>query len=89
MALGFSVVLIAAGSNTLLQSWVRDELRGRVMATFSMAFLGFAPLGSLAIGSLAHAIGIRPTLLLCAGLTIAVGLAHGYRLRLRTSLGYV
>lgn len=79
MVLGFSVVLVAAGSNTLLQTWVRDDMRGRVMATFSMAFLGIAPLGSLAVGSLAHGIGIRPALFICGGLTLAAGLAHRYR----------
>lgn len=79
MVLGFSVVLVAAGSNTLLQTWVRDDMRGRVMATFSMAFLGVAPLGSLAVGSLAHGIGIRPALLICGVLTVAAGLAHRYR----------
>lgn len=83
MVLGFAVVLVAAGSNTLLQSWVRDDMRGRVMATFSMAFMGIAPLGSLAVGSLAHAVGIRPTLFLCGLVTVAVGLRHGQRLRAR------
>ncbi|WP_324779915.1 MFS transporter [Thiobacillus sedimenti] len=76
MVLGFSVVLVAAGSNTLLQSWVRDDMRGRVMAIFSVAFLGIAPLGSLAMGSLAHAIGIRPTLAVFGALTVVAGLAH-------------
>ncbi len=79
MVLGFSVVLVAAGSNTLLQTWVRDDMRGRVMATFSMAFLGMAPLGSLAVGSLAHGIGIRPALFICGALTLAAGMAHRYR----------
>lgn len=79
MALGFSVVLVAAGSNTLLQSWVRDDVRGRVMAIFSVAFLGIAPLGSLAMGSLAHAVGIRPALLLFGVLTVLAGLAHRAR----------
>lgn len=81
--LGFCVVLVAAGSNTLLQSWVRDDMRGRVMAAFSMAFLGIAPLGSLAVGSLAHSIGIQPTLFLGGALTIAAGLVHARRLRQR------
>ena len=85
MVLGFCVVLIAAGSNTLLQTWVRDDMRGRVMATFSMSFLGVAPLGSLAVGSLAQGIGIRPTLFLCGALTIVVGLVHRNRLRLRAA----
>lgn len=79
MALGFSVVLVAAGSNTLLQSWVRDDMRGRVMAIFSVAFLGIAPLGSLAMGSLAHAFGLRPALLLSGTLAMLAGLLHGRR----------
>ncbi len=87
MVMGFCVVLIAAGSNTLLQIWVRDDMRGRVMATFSMAFLGVAPLGSLVVGSLAHGMGIRPTLFICGALTIGVGLLHNRRLRARAALG--
>jgi MFS family permease len=83
MVLGFSVVLIAAGSNTLLQTWVRDDMRGRVMSVFSMSFLGVAPLGSLAVGSLAQAFGIRPTLFVCGALTVVVGLVHSDRLRRR------
>ncbi|MBI3432536.1 MAG: MFS transporter [Hydrogenophilales bacterium] len=79
MTLGFSVILVAAGSNTLLQSWVRDDMRGRVMAIFSVAFLGIAPLGSLAMGSLAHVLGIRPTLFVFGILTVAAGLAHRSR----------
>ena len=82
MVLGFSLVLVAAGSNTLLQSWVRDDMRGRVMATFAMAVMGVAPLGSLTVGSLASALGIRPTLLLCGSLTLVAGLFH-FRRRLR------
>ena len=81
MALGFAVVLIAAGSNTLLQTWVRDDMRGRVMATFSMAFLGIAPLGSLAVGALANAIGVRAALFLWGILALGVGLAHNRRTR--------
>jgi MFS family permease len=76
MAMGFSVAIIAAGSNTLLQTWVRDDMRGRVMATFTMAFLGVAPLGSLAVGSLAHVVGVRPVLVTCGILTVLVGLGH-------------
>ncbi len=86
MAMGFSVVVIAAGSNTLLQTWVRDDMRGRVMATFSMAFLGIAPLGSLAVGSLAHGVGVRPALFVCGVLTVLVGLLHAYRRPLKRVL---
>jgi MFS family permease len=86
MALGFSVVLVAAGSNTLLQSWVRDDMRGRVMATFSMAFLGVAPLGSLVVGGLADVVGVRPALFLCGALTLLAGVIHFRRLRRKTDL---
>lgn len=73
MVIGFAVVLVAAGSNTLLQSWVRDDMRGRVMAIFSMAFLGVAPLGHLAMGSLTHFVGIRPAFGLFGALAVGVG----------------
>lgn len=86
--LGFSVVLVAAGSNTLLQSWVRDDMRGRVMAIFSMAFLGVAPLGNLAVGSLAHAAGIRPTLFLCGALTVLAARAPPPTVRAGGGLGF-
>lgn len=85
MVLGFSVVLVAAGSNTLLQSWVRDDMRGRVMATFSMAFLGIAPIGSLVVGSLAEAVGVRTALFLCGAATLAAGLAHRRTLNANSS----
>ena len=39
-----------ASSNTLLQSMVPDELRGRVMAVYSMVFMGMAPFGALLAG---------------------------------------
>lgn len=75
MVLGFAVILVIAGSNTLIQVSVDDAFRGRVMAIFSTAFLGIAPLGALAVGQSAHAFGVRPTLLACGLLTMLVGLA--------------
>lgn len=84
MLLGFSVIVAIAGSNTLIQTWVDDDFRGRVMAIFSMAFLGVAPLGSFAIGSIAHGLGVRPTLFGCGLLTLAAGLFYR-RLSLRAA----
>jgi MFS family permease len=73
MALGFAVLLVVAGSNTLVQIRVEDAYRGRVMAIFTMAFLGIAPLGSFAVGWLAHHAGVQPTLLGCGIATIVIG----------------
>ncbi|MEW5769494.1 MAG: MFS transporter [Pseudomonadota bacterium] len=87
MVLGFCVVFVAAGTNTLLQGWVRDDMRGRVMSAFTLAFLGIAPLGSLAMGGLSHGLGVRRTLFLCGTLAIVAGLAHRYRLRRQAALG--
>lgn len=62
---GFAVMLQMASSNTLVQSMVPDELRGRVMAVYSMMFMGMAPLGALVAGTLAGRLG--------APLTVALG----------------
>lgn len=63
-AAGFTMVLNNAATNTLLQSLVPDELRGRVMALWSLVFVGFAPLGSLQAGWLATRIGPSPAVAL-------------------------
>lgn len=78
--LGGTVVLISAGSNTLIQTYVEEAYRGRVMAIFSTAFLGVAPLGSIAIGSCGEAFGVRPTLFVCGLLTCALGTLYLRRL---------
>jgi hypothetical protein len=54
---GFAMVLNNAASNTLLQSLTPDALRGRVMSIWALVFVGFAPLGALALGALAGRIG--------------------------------
>ncbi len=65
---GFMVQL--AATNTLLQTMVHEEMRGRVMAFYAMAFIGMLPFGSLLAGSVASRIGTPPTLgaggLVCA-----------------------
>jgi len=60
---GGGLMLAAASVNTILQTIVEDRLRGRVASFFTMAFLGVAPVGNLAAGALAAAIGAPATLL--------------------------
>jgi MFS family permease len=50
-----------ASSNTIIQTVVSDEMRGRVMSFYSMAFMGMAPFGGLLAGALAHRIGATRT----------------------------
>jgi MFS family permease len=59
--LGFGLMQQMAPSNTILQTIVDDEKRGRVMSFYSMAFLGMAPFGSLLAGNLAARIGAPHT----------------------------
>jgi MFS family permease len=62
VGLGFMVQ--TAASNTILQSLVREEMRGRVMAFYTMAFMGTTPFGSLMAGALASRIGAPRTIAL-------------------------
>jgi MFS family permease len=62
---GYSMMLQMACSNTLIQTMVPDQLRGRVMSLYSMMFMGMAPFGAFFGGALAHRIG--------APVTVAIG----------------
>ena len=53
-----------AASNTLVQTLVDDDKRGRVMSLYTMAIRGMVPLGSLVAGGLASQIGAPATLTL-------------------------
>ena len=53
-----------AGSNTVIQTIVSEDMRGRVMSYYTMAFMGMAPFGSLLAGSFAHKIGAPWTVIL-------------------------
>ncbi len=61
---GFGMMVHMASCNTLLQTMVDDDKRGRVMSLYTMAFMGMAPFGSLAGGSLAGSIGAPATLII-------------------------
>jgi MFS family permease len=65
LPVGFCMMLQMSASNTLIQAMVPDELRGRVMALYSMMFMGMAPFGALLGGAIADRLG--------APVTVAVG----------------
>jgi MFS family permease len=54
---GFGMILFGISSNTSVQEHVPDELRGRVMAVYSLVFQGLFPVGGLEIGFLAERFG--------------------------------
>ncbi len=61
---GFGAMTLVASCNTVLQTILDEDKRGRVMSFFTMAFIGVAPFGSLGAGAMAGIIGPRDTLLL-------------------------
>jgi MFS family permease len=77
---GFCMMLQMASSNTLIQSMVPDALRGRVMAIYSMMFMGMAPFGALLAGALADRIGAPYTVAAGGLVCVAGALIFGWRL---------
>ncbi len=61
---GLGMMLQMASSNTILQTVVDDDKRGRVMSFYLMAFMGTAPFGSLLAGGLASRLGAPNTLMI-------------------------
>ena len=76
---GAGMMLQASSSNTILQTVVSEDLRGRVMAFYSVAVLGTQPIGSLIGGIVADRIGASHTILIGAIGCLLAGLWFAYR----------
>jgi len=63
---GFGLIWIVGASNTLLQTIVEDDKRGRLMSLYAMAFIGMVPFGSLLSGTSAKYFGVSNALLINA-----------------------
>ena len=70
LPVGFCMMLQMSSSNTLIQVMVPDHLRGRVMAVYSMMFMGMAPFGAFFAGALAERLGAPITVAMGAVATI-------------------
>jgi MFS family permease len=70
---GFGMLLFFSTSNTVVQTIVPDEMRGRVMGVWSLFFGAMIPLGSLQAGALAHWLGTP--IALAAGAVVCAGAA--------------
>lgn len=67
---GFGMMVNMASCNTILQTISDDDKRGRVMSMYTMSFMGVAPIGSLAAGALADAIGVTYTLIIGSAISL-------------------
>lgn len=69
---GFGMMQGLTGSNTIIQTLVDENMRGRVMSYYTMAFVGMAPFGSLLAGAMADAIG-APHTIVVSGIACILG----------------
>jgi MFS family permease len=78
--IGWASVTAIAVINTLLQTRVYDEFRGRVMSAFMFTFAGIMPFGNLIAGSLAHIFGVSFTVMIsgiiCTVFFIAINILY-------------
>jgi len=92
VVLGAAMMLQLGCCNTILQSVVEEDKRGRVMSLFTMSFMATVPLGALAAGAIATHFGFRAMIFSCAGWVLLVALAFAQqmpRLRRETRAVYV
>lgn len=80
IVVGGAMIVQMASSNTLIQAMVPDQLRGRVMAVYSMMFMGMAPFGALIAGALAGSIGAPATVRLGGVVSLLGGAVFAWRL---------
>jgi len=74
--IGLALTTLVAAVNTFIQTQVPDALRGRVMALFSVTFIGVAPLGNLLAGAFAHIGGVRLTVACFGSVCALCGLLY-------------
>lgn len=80
MIAGFGMMAQMAACNTILQTIVDDDKRGRVMSMYAMAYVGMSPFGSLIHGILASRIGVAWTLAIGGSVTAVAAVLFGMRL---------
>jgi|HubBroStandDraft_6_1064221.scaffolds.fasta_scaffold00292_17 MFS family permease len=79
---GFGMMQQMAASNTIIQTIVDGDKRGRVMSFYTVAFVGMAPFGSLLAGAMANAIGAPRTVMVSGACCIAGAIWFASRLNL-------
>jgi MFS family permease len=71
LIVGFGMMQGLAASNTVIQTLVPEDKRGRVMSYYTMAFVGMAPFGSLLAGGLAHVLGAPHAVMITGAFCVA------------------
>lgn len=82
---GFGMMSQTTISNTLIQTTVTPNMRGRVISYYAMAFFGMQPIGGILIGMLADEIGVQKTILIQGMITLIIAMIF-YPFLLRRTL---
>ncbi|BDA74677.1 hypothetical protein CAL7716_088430 [Calothrix sp. PCC 7716] len=85
VVIGGGGILQLTGGNTIIQTLVEDDKRGRVMSLYTLAVIGTQPLGNLLAGSIAQYIGAANTIIACGIICFAESVWFGGQLPLLTS----
>ena len=67
---GFSALTMLITANSLMQMHSDPAIRGRITGIYLLIFMGGTPFGSLAIGYLVEAIGVRESVAVCGGISL-------------------
>ena len=82
--IGAGLTNFRASNNTLVQMFVSNDLRGRVMSTYQLATVGMAPIGALEVGYMGSHLGPMQAVVICGAVTMISGIVLLTRL---TSIG--
>ncbi|RPH29572.1 MAG: MFS transporter [Bacteroidales bacterium] len=77
---GFGMIIQFASTNTLVQTIVDEDKRGRVVALYGMSFMGITPLGSLLLGSISPWAGVQYTLFVAGFICLISAITFSRRL---------
>jgi MFS family permease len=83
---GVTALTTLVSANSIVQTSTDPAIRGRVMGLYLLIFMGGTPFGSPLIGTTTELIGIRPTIVLCSGISLAASVIIWFRYKNRVEL---
>jgi MFS family permease len=83
---GLTALTTLVSANSIVQTSTDPAIRGRVMGLYLLIFMGGTPFGSPLIGATTELLGIRPTMLLCGGISLGASLIIWIRYKNRVQL---
>ena len=83
---GFTALTTLVSANSIVQTSTDPAIRGRVMGLYLLIFMGGTPFGSPLIGATTELLGIRPTIVLCGGISLLASVIIWFRYKNRVEL---